>query len=349
MVKLINSIGVEKVIVDVAQALEENYKRWEEFDRIPRPASHSPEGCVEVMPTGDGKNYAFKYVNNHPANYKQGKQSVIAVGLYADLSTGYPLMLSEMTLLTALRTTAMSALAGKYLARRDSKVMGMVGSGSQAEFQALGFKKLCGIEKLRIYDRDPEAVKKFVENMQGKGFEIEVCESGAEVAIGADILTSCTSDKVRATIISDNMVSEGMHINAIGGDCDGKTELQKEVLYRGDVFVELEEQTREEGEIQQVLHDFPVTELWQVFSGKKQGRKNDSQITIFDSVGFAIEDFTILKYMHEKLEGTDLYEELDILASPARPKDLYGLLQSPKSKTFGDLIGNFLNQFSNKT
>lgn len=326
MVDLINAIGLKKLLLELSEYIEEDYKRWDKFERKPRPASHSKEGVVEIMPECDGANYGFKFVNNHPDNHKVGLQSVIAFGMYADMQTGYPILLSELTLATALRTAATSVLVAKYLARKDSKIMAMIGTGSQSEFQAIGFKTMLGIERIQAYDRDQKALQKFVRNMQQQDINVETFTNGTEAAMGADIITTATSDKVMANIVSDNMVFKGVHINAIGGDCQGKTELQKEVLLRGDVFVELVEQTREEGEIQQMPADFPVTELWELFSGKKKGRTAATQITIFDSVGFAIEDFSMLRYLQDKTDDMGFYTGLDILVKPEDPRDLFSLL-----------------------
>jgi len=113
MMKLVHHIGLETVLADIAAELEKDYKRWELFDKTPRVASHSDVGVIELMPTSDGEHYGFKYVNGHPSNTKQGLQTVTAFGLLADVQTGYPILLTEMTMLTALRTAAMSALAAK--------------------------------------------------------------------------------------------------------------------------------------------------------------------------------------------------------------------------------------------
>ncbi len=122
------------------------------------------------------------------------------------------------------------------------------------------------------------------------------------------------------------MVGRGQHINAVGGDCPGKTELHKDILIRSDIFVEYPPQTRVEGEIQQLAADHPVTELWRVITGEMAGRTTGSQITLFDSVGFATEDFSALRYVRSKLAGTDFYDELDMLADPDDPRDLFGML-----------------------
>ncbi len=152
------------------------------------------------------------------------------------------------------------------------------------------------------------------------------CTSKEEAILGAQILTTCTADKNYATILNDNMVGSGVHINAIGGDCPGKTELAREILLRSSIFVEYPPQTRIEGEIQQLPGDHPVTELWQVMAGQAQGRTDDRQITLFDSVGFAIEDFSALRYVLGKLETTGLYDNLDMIADPDDPRDLFGMI-----------------------
>lgn len=327
MMKLILHIGVDEVMAGIAKAIEEDFVRWELFDKTPRVASHSNEGVIELMPTSDGEVYGFKYVNGHPKNTKDGMQTVTAFGLLADVANGYPVLLSEMTILTALRTAAMSAVAAKYLAPKNAKTMAIIGNGAQCEFQALAFKKICGIENIRLYDTDPKATEKAMFNLKNSGLNMSSYSTGEECVAGAEIITTCTADKQYATILTDNMVGSGMHINAIGGDCPGKTELHKDILHRSEIFTEFTPQTRIEGEIQQLPDDYEVTELWEVMSGQKEGRKAEGQITLFDSVGFAVEDFSALRYVYHAIQGTQFYEDLDMLADPDDPRDLYGMVQ----------------------
>ncbi len=326
MMKLVLRIGIERVLMDLASEIEADFRRWPQFDKTPRVASHSDVGVIELMPTSDGTTYGFKYVNGHPSNLRRGLQTVTAFGLLADVATGYPLLLSEMTILTALRTAATSAMAARHLAPKDARVMAMIGNGAQAEFQALAFKAICGIEEVRLYDIDPDATDKCARNLAGSGLKITRCKSREDAILGAQILTTCTADKNYATILNDNMVGAGVHINAIGGDCPGKTELAPAILHRSSIFVEYPPQTRIEGEIQQLAADHPVTELWQVITGETAGRTSASQITLFDSVGFAIEDFSALRYVHGKLAATGLYDNLDMIADPDDPRDLFGMI-----------------------
>ena len=326
MMRLVNAIGPEQFIADLAHYIEEDFKRWPEFDKTPRVASHSNDGVIELMPTADAENYGFKYVNGHPKNMREGYQTVTAFGVLSSVSNGYPILLTEMTMLTALRTAATSALVGRYLASGGSEVMAMIGNGAQCEFQALAFRALCGINRLRLFDIDPRATGKAVANLQAQGFQVVSCVSSSEAVEGAQIITTCTADKQYATILSDNMVGGGVHINAIGGDCPGKTELQKDVLLRSEIFVEYPPQTRIEGEIQQLPADHPVTELWKVMRGEAPGRRDAGQITLFDSVGFAIEDFSALRFVHDRIAGSDYFLPLDLLADPDDPRDLFGML-----------------------
>jgi ornithine cyclodeaminase len=330
MMKIVLEIGIEEVLIGIANYLEVDFKRWELFDKTPRVASHSNEGVIELMPTSDGQVYGFKYVNGHPKNTKDGLQTVTAFGVLSDVETGYPVMLSEMTILTALRTAATSAMAAKYLMPKKSKMMAMIGNGAQSEFQALAFKAICGIDELRLYDIDGEATDRCMKNLTGFGINMVKCSSEQIAVEGADIITTVTADKQCATILTDNMVGSGVHINAIGGDCPGKTELHRDILLRSEIFVEYPPQTRIEGEIQQLDDDYPVTELWQVMTGKAKGRTNEKQITLFDSVGFAIEDFSALRYIRDQLEKTKQFQNLDMVADPDEPRDLFGMVLRAK-------------------
>ncbi|MBI1495052.1 ornithine cyclodeaminase [Halocynthiibacter styelae] len=326
MMQLIHRIGIEDMLSGIAAYIEEDFKRWELFDKTPRVAAHSTEGVIELMPTSDGTTYGFKYVNGHPKNTKEGLQTVTAFGLLADVYTGYPVLLTEMTVLTALRTAATSAVVAKHLAPANARTMAMIGNGAQSEFQALAMKVICGIDTLRLYDTDPAATAKLMRNLQGLGMTLHPCKTAEEAVQGAQIITTCTADKQNATVLNDNMVGAGIHINAIGGDCPGKTELQADILKRADVFVEYPPQTRIEGEIQNMPEDFPVTEMWKVIRGDEKGRTSDCQITLFDGVGFATEDFSALRYIRDQLEGTGLFQQLDLLADPDDPRDLFGMV-----------------------
>lgn len=329
MATWIRQTGPEAIIAGLVDAMEADFRRWERFEREPRVASHSPLGVIELMPTSDGELYAFKYVNGHPSNPSRGFQTVAAFGVLADVLTGYPLLISEMTLLTALRTAAVSGLASRWLARADSRVLGMIGAGSQAEFQALAVRSQLPLTTVRLFDTDRDAAIATARNLRTLGFDATVEESAAAAVRDADVITTCTADKANAVVLRASEVRPGTHINAIGGDCPGKTELDLALVEDNRVFVEHEPQTRIEGEIQRLPADSPVVELWTVIDGRNRGRASADEITVFDSVGFAIEDFTALRYLRDATAATRFSEPIDLIAEPDDPKDLFGLVGSP--------------------
>ena len=324
--------GTARFIEELAAEIETDFLRWDTFEKSPRHATHSSVGVIELMPASDGRLYAFKYVNGHPKNTAVGLLTVTAFGVLADVATGYPLLLSELTLTTALRTAATSALAARHMVRRGSRVMALIGNGAQSEFQAIAFYHLLGIRELRLYDTDALATEKLVRNLSRlhlPGLEVLRCGSTAAAVAGADVVTTVTADKRNATILTPAMIAPGMHLNAVGGDCPGKTELHADILRRADarVVVEFEPQSRIEGEIQQLSPDFPVTELCEVLAGRAPGRGSEREVTIFDSVGFALEDFSALRYLmriHQEERGGE--RQIDLVPDLEDPKDLFGLL-----------------------
>ena len=327
MIRIVQRKGLAACIAEVARRIERDFLRWQQFDKSARVACHSAQGVIELMPIADASAFAFKYVNGHPGNTRDGLPTVMAFGVLADVDTGAPRLLSELTIVTAIRTAATSALAARWLARPDSRSMALIGNGAQSEFQAIAFRDLVGIRELRLFDIDPGATAKLVANLVGQGLELEVCTSAAEAVRGADIVTTVTADKNFATIISPGMVEPGMHFNAVGGDCPGKTELHRGVLEAGAVFVEFEPQTRIEGDIQQMPADFPVTEFWRVLSGDKPGRSSDAQVTVFDSVGFALEDYSALTFVRDAAAELGIGDVVELVPRASNPKNLFGVLR----------------------
>lgn len=328
---LVNAVGLPRFWRRLTNYLAEDFARWEDFDKAPRTAAYTPRGVIELMPISDGETYAFKYVNGHPGNARLRLQTVVAFGALADVATGYPLLLCDMTLATALRTAATSALAARVLAPPQARTMGLIGLGAQSEFQASAFQTLLGVDRLRIFDIDAEAARKFERNMTGAGLTLTRCANAADAAFGADIVTTATADKRRANVLTSAMVGSGAHINAIGGDCPGKTEIEPALLRRAAIFVEYEPQTRIEGEIQQLAPDHEVTELWEVMAGRKPGRVAPQDVTLFDSVGFAIEDFSVLRLLRDLARETGAGEDIDLLPAPGDPKNLFGEMNAGRT------------------
>ncbi len=330
LAKIVKTHGFDNFQKDLIQYLKEDFVRWSEFDKSPRYAAHVPGGVLELMPTADKKYFSYKCVNGHPANPFEGKQTVVATGQLSEIKYGYPILLSEMTTLTGLRTAATSVMASDYLSRKDSKTLALIGTGAQSEFQARTLKLVRPIQTIRYFDTDPLAMDKFAQNMKSHGFELIRCESAEEACNGADIITVCTACKNHVVVIDNEWVKSGVHINGLGGDCPGKTELDYKILFRGKVIVEYTEQSMVEGDIQQlspeevkqVLH----AELWEVINGSKKGRETAEEITIFDSVGFAVEDFSALRLTHDLAHKYGIGHDVDMVPPITDPKNLISVL-----------------------
>ena len=327
--ELVAQVGTAGFMEQLAAEIEADYRRWSDFDKSPRHAVHSPGGVIELMPTSDGRLYSFKYVNGHPKNTAQGLLTVTAFGVLADVDTGYPLLLSEMTYVTALRTAAMSVAVSRRMARADSRVMALIGNGAQSEFQALAFHACGGIRELRLYDTDPQATAKLQRNLAAlrlADLKVVRCVSAADAVHGADVVTTVTADKRNALILTPDMVRPGMHLNAVGGDCPGKTELHVDILRRSDarIVVEYEPQARVEGEIQQLDISEPVSEFADVLNGRRPARNAADEVTVFDSVGFALSDFSALRFLQRLNREAGAVHEIDLVPQLDDPKDLFG-------------------------
>lgn len=333
--QIVAAHGLPAVLQRMEAAITADFRRWPEFDKVPRVAAHSKAGVIELMPVADATRYSFKYVNGHPGNARHGLPTVMAFGVLADVATGAPLLLSELTITTAIRTAATSVMAARALARPGSRTMALIGNGAQSEFQALAFHHGLGIDTLRLFDTDPAATAKLLRHLHGvPGLRLQVCASTAEALRGADIVTTITADKRNAVIVDAGMLEPGMHLNAVGGDCPGKTELHPGVLEAASVFVEYEPQTRIEGDLQQMPAHFAVTELWRVLTGQAPGRQRADEITVFDSVGFALEDFSALRLVQQLAAEQGLGQPLALVPALADPKDLFAQLRpAPQALT----------------
>jgi ornithine cyclodeaminase len=328
LIQLIQSHGLKNFFLGLIARLRQDFSRWSEFQKSPRHVTHYPHGVLELMPISDNEYYSFKFVNGHPNNPHQKNLSVVGLGLLADVASGYPLMICEMTLLTALRTAATSALASSYLAQEKPQAMAIIGTGAQSEFQILAHHYLLNISRVHYYDIDSEAMAKFARNLAKYGLELIAAADSYHAIKNADIITTATAAKINAHILENSWIRPGMHINAIGGDCPGKTELDPNILNQAKIVVENLEQTQREGEIQHLKAGKIYAELWEIVCGNKPGRQNPDEIFIFDSVGFAMEDYTILRYIYELSRENNFGQTFDLIPSLTNPKDLFSLLTS---------------------
>lgn len=322
-----------QVMLDLMEYVREDFKNWESFSKSSRHVIHVDGGVEELMPVANDKLYTFKYVNGHPKNPKNNKLTIVATGQIARVEDGYPLLYSEMTLLTALRTAATSAIATNALARGNIQTLGLIGTGAQSEFQLLATLLVrTSIKTVKFYDTDPKAMQKFERNIQAKNLGIELipCTNYQETVIDNDLIITCIAEKAHVELIKGDWVKPGTHINGIGGDCPGKTELAKDVLLKSKIVVEYLPQSSIEGEIQQLEPEQVSTlvkaELWEVISGKKPVRNNDDDITLFDSVGFALEDFSVLRLIQDLAIKYNIGQELNMVPNLSDTKNLISLI-----------------------
>jgi ornithine cyclodeaminase len=324
--KLVTKVGYKDFFFKLIDTLEEDYSNWESFDKTPRVANHVDGGVIELMPISNDKLYSFKYVNGHPKNPNQNKLTVMATGQLSVTETGEPLMFSEMTLLTAFRTAANSALAAKYLASKDSKILTLIGTGAQSEFQYLAYSYLFDLEEIRYFDTDPKAMDKFEKNMKPFDVKITRCNDSADAVKSADIIIVCTADKRNQTVITEDMIEKDVFISGLGGDCPGKTEIQKELVEKSTVVVEFLEQAKIEGDIQQLPDDFVCTEIQELVKGKVSLNVATHGTILFDSVGFALEDYSVLRLIYDLAKQNNVGKEMNLIPEIDDVKDLFSLL-----------------------
>jgi len=295
-------------------AVEQAFRDWTDGKgTMPAKSYLSLEkGDFRAMPAALPGAAGVKWVNVHPQNPKLGLPTVMAVIIYSDPETGYPLAIMDGTDVTAFRTGATAALASKYLARPDSHTLGLVGAGRQSYTQITAHAELFKLGTIKAYDLNPAAVEKVI-----KAFpQFKIVRSSLEDAVSSDIV--CTVTPARGPIVTKAMVRPGTHINAIGADAEGKEELEPSVLKGAVVVVDDLRQAAASGEI-----NVPVAQglyspgevystLGEVVSGKKPGRKDPNAITIFDSTGVAIEDVAIAKLVYEQAKN-DAHMTVDLV------------------------------------
>ncbi len=297
-------------VYEIVKAVEEAF-REKGLGRVQMPPKQYiffKEGDWRIMPAYiPSMNVAgVKTVGVNPKNRERGLATVIALITLVDPDTGAPLVVMDGTLITAWRTGAAGAVAAKYLARRDSRVMGIVGAGVQGRYQAIfTLSVMKNINEVKIYDVRKEASKKLGEMLEKEfGVDVKIAESPMEASKGVDVLATCTP--AREPIIKDEWIEEGTHINAIGADAPGKEELEPTLLKRAKIVVDDKEQAAHSGEINVPLRKGYITlndiyaELGEIVAGLKPGREDDSEITIFDSTGLAIQDVATAKVIYER-------------------------------------------------
>lgn len=326
VVGLVNAIGLELFLKELIIRLEKGFSDFAS-GKIKVPARHEfffEKGTIESMPCADEEFFAVKLINTHPENsYKYFLPTIIGCGALIDGKNGYPVLLTESTILTALRTAAASAVATKYLAN-NAEIFGIIGAGVQAIPQTHALSLVSNFSEVQVFDLNPCASAQFKKSASKLGLDTTVAECASSLCEKADILTTVTCKKRDGIpIVFNSWIKEGMHINAVGGDSPGKFELEKSLLLRSKVVVDFYDQALVEGESQQLKKEETYGHLGEILSRTKAGRINNQEITIFDSTGFAMEDLVTYKFIHELALEFRIGKKIDIIGNPKNSFDLY--------------------------
>lgn len=315
MTHIITQKQIQKVlsIDDTIEAVEKAFGEYALGNTQMPPKSYLsfPGGDLRSMPTYLAYNNiaGIKSVNVHPFNKKL--PTVMAIIVLVDPSNGYHLAVLDGTYITNMRTGAAGAVAAKYLSREDTKVAGFVGAGEQAKTQLAGLLSVRPIKEIKVYDVDKEKAAAFCEKAIRK-YNLRSTATNLEEAVNSDILITATP--IKEPIVKADWIKEGCHINAIGADAAGKQELETGVLKKAKIVIDNWEQASHSGEINVAVSKGLIkkeniyAEIGEIVAGKKPGRQNDKEITIFDSTGLAIQDISTAFRVYNRLDKTKLQE-----------------------------------------
>jgi len=304
-------------MADVINVVEEAFRIWGEGKgnmpaKVYLPVEH---GDFRAMPAALPGCVGIKWVNAHPQNPSRNLPSVMATVIYNDPETGYPLAIMDATEITAYRTGAAAAIASKYLARRDSHTIGIIGAGYQAYTQILAHSELFSPISVNVFDISKVAVDRLINSLPG--FSIKNCS--IREAAAADIV--CTLTPSRDPIIKKEWIIAGTHINAVGADATGKEELDSSILKDAIVIVDDLKQASTGGEINVPIQKgiYTIREVYgtlaELVTGKKKGRADNKVITVFDSTGIAIEDIAVAKFLFERAQQMGGYPSIDLIGT----------------------------------
>jgi ornithine cyclodeaminase len=295
---IIQGVGVKKFMTDLVEVLLSSYQQWDQFDHQPRQACYYSQGVIELMPSSDQQWHGVKWINCHPENVKQGKPTIVGLGVWSTVLDGMPQMICDMTLLTAFRTAAATGVFLKHAQKQDLKKALIIGLGAQSDFHAVMLSVLFPGIKIFAHDVDSKVGKKFEQNMMNMGIDIEHIDSVETILPEVDAVITLTAAKKKAQVLQSNWIKTPLVIAAVGGDAPGKTELDPALIERSDVMVQFLPQTQKEGEIQNA----PAHHIYHLHQAVKQPVDVDERPLIFDSVGFAIEDHACMRYIWELVQ-----------------------------------------------
>ena len=283
-------------------------------------------GDLRVMPAYlEGMDEAgVKLVNVHPNNpSKYGLPTVLATIVLFDPETGAPISIMDGTGITAMRTAAASGVATKHLARKDARVLGIIGAGYQVPFQLEALNEVMKIEAVKIFDMIGEKADNLAAMAREKfGLNVTKVASAEEAVRGSDVVVTVTPTKM--PIVQSEWVAKGMHINAIGADAPGKEELEAGILTRAKIVIDDWEQACHGGEINVPFSNGMITEaniyaeIGTIAAGAKPGRTSDNEITVFDSTGLAVQDVITAWHVYQVAEEKGIGRDFEPLYFSSR-------------------------------
>ncbi len=309
---MIHQIGLKTVYRQLVRQMKLDYMHWHDFHHQSRISAESPNGVIELMPIHNQQHYAFKYVNGHPSNPSRQLPSVCAFGCLSDMDSGIPVLIADMTLLTAIRTAACAAMVYDCIRYpQDTIDIAIIGTGAQSEFQITAMHEMHPIGTCYYYDIDDHAMQKFSDNLSEYPFNLQAINGVADIPSACDVIITATSC-LTPSALAIKQSNRRKIIIAIGGDAPNKQELNRTLIENSTVIVEYLAQTKREGEIKSANPKQIITlhELVQ----SKQTLSND--LIVFDSVGFAIEDYSTLVMCQGWFESLPPHEFFGVLDDP---------------------------------
>lgn len=298
-------------INDTITAMESAFRDLASGQAImpPRTSNSMPDnGWIGLMPAYlKGINaFSTKIVSIYPNNPSINLPTTSAIIILNDPATGQVLAIMDGTLITSYRTGALGALAAKYLSRKDSRVVGIIGAGAQARTQLMGLKEVRDITRVLIYDIVTERSSKFADEV-GKELRlpIEVCRNSSEAVANSDIIVTASTSKT--PILDGSKVKPGTHLNAFGNFKPNEREIDTLTVKKAKIIVDLKEAALSEaGDILIPIGEGEITEkdilaeLGEIITGSKIGRTTNEDVTLFKSVGLGIQDCAAASIAYRK-------------------------------------------------
>ena len=307
---------------DVINVVEQGFSLVGGEDHVPirlpiEVADHS--GVVLFMPAylSSSQTLGAKIISCFSDNPSLGHPTITGFYVLSDAKTGRLLALMDATFLTGIRTAAASAIATKYLARNYAKVLGVIGAGLQGRFHVDAIRSVRPIEQTLVYNRTPERGSTFVDDLVSNAIPSQQAKTVSECVTKAEILVVCTSSQT--PVFDGSLVQPGTHINAVGAFTPETRELDTALIQRSNVYVDTYVGVSEEGgdiiipqRSGDITKDHIRAELSELVTGRKEGRIDSEEITVFKSVGYAMEDAVTAKLAYERAVDLDIGTVFDL-------------------------------------